>query len=315
MAVQPRGIIFADERASGFVQILREFLFKLGFRQTIVTTNPLEVSNLIHTSHWPIVFIDHSDGISDGMQVFEGIYKILGNQLLPYVFTAPADNHLFDAFYQSIGAVGLLKKPIQMASAEKIVKSVIPLPNDPAITLAHQVSKALLQGHTTGIETQLNRLREIPQFKRHAEIALLKLEMSQGLMSKANDRFRKLLRERPRDLRVLSEYAYFLKRNSLFFNTLKCYQRIQSLHPELSFKLWDQISLHIELEQIDEAARLLDNLYSDGTHKDPATEALARMMYFMGLQHNIPNLVKLHPTATRNYNNFTEASSPKKVGS
>jgi len=314
VAVQPRGIIFADERASGFVQILREFLFKLGFRQTIVTTNPLEVTNLIHTSHWPIIFIDHSDGISDGMQVFEGIYKILGTQLLPYVFTAPADNHLFDTFYQSIGAIGLLKKPIQMASAEKIVKSVIPRPNDPAITLAHQVSKALLQGHTTGIEMQLNRLREIPQFKRHAEITLLKLEMSQGLMSKANDRFRKLLRERPRDLRVLSEYANFLKTNSLFFNTLKCYQRIQSLHPELSFKLWDQISLHIELEQIDEAARLLDNLYSDGTHRDPSTEALARMMYFMGLQHNIQNFVKLNPTATRNYNNFVAANSSKKVG-
>ncbi len=315
MAVQPRGIIFADERASGFVQILREFLFKLGFRQTIVTTNPLEVLNLIHTSHWPIVFIDHSDGISDGMQVFEGIYKILGTQLIPYVFTAPTDNHLFDAFYQSIGAAGLLKKPIQMASAEKIVKSVIPQPNDPAIALAHQVSKALLQGHTTGIEMQLNRLREIPQFKRHAEITMLKLEMSQGLMSKANDRFRKLLRDSPRDLRVLSEYANFLKSNSLFFNTLKCYERIQSLHPELSFKLWDQISLHLELEQIDEAARLLDNLYNDGTHRDPSTEALARMMYFMGLQHNIQNLVKLHPTATRNYNNFTAANSPKKVGS
>jgi tetratricopeptide (TPR) repeat protein len=314
VTVQPRGIILADDRASGFVQILREFLFKLGFRQTVVTTNPLEVSNLIHTSHWPIVFIDHSDGISDGMQVFEGVYKILGHQLLPYIFTAPADNHLFDTFYQSIGAAGLVKKPIQMASAEKIVKAIIPPPNDPAITLAHQVSKAMLQGHHTGLEMQLNRLREIPQFKRHAEITMLKLEMHQGLMSKANDRFRKLLKERPRDLRVLSEYAYFLKRNSLFFNTLKCYQRIQSLHPELSFKLWDQVALHIELEQIDEAARLLDNLYNDATHKDASTEAMARIMYFMGLQHNIPNFVKLHPNATRNFNNFNAANTNKKVG-
>jgi tetratricopeptide (TPR) repeat protein len=315
VSLQPRAIIFADDRASGFVQILREFLFKMGFRQTAVTTNPLEVSNLIHTSHWPIVFVDHTDGANDGMQMFEGIYKILGHQLLPYVFTAPSDNQIFDSFYQSIGASGLIKKPIQTSNAEKIVRALLPQPNDPAIRLAHQVSKAMLQGHYGTIDMQLNRLRDIPQFKRHAEIALLRVEMAQGLMSKANERFRHLLRDRPRDLRVLSEYAEFLKKNALYFNTLKCYQRIQSLHPELSFKFWDQVTLHIELEQLDEAARLLDSMQHDGTHKDIAAEALARMMYFMGLQHNIPNFIKLHPNATRNYNLFTGATPGKKVSS
>ncbi|MEN9808909.1 MAG: hypothetical protein RL189_2784 [Pseudomonadota bacterium] len=315
MSLQPRAVIFAEERVTGFVQILREFLFKLGFRQTICTTNPLEISNLIHTSHWPIIFIDHTDGVNDGMQHFEGIYKVLGHQLLPIVFTAPSDNQLFDSFYQSLGAVGLIKKPLQTSNAEKIVRAVIPQPNDPAVRLAHQVSKAMLQGHYGTVEQQLARLREIPQFRRHAEIALLRVEMAMGNMSKANERFRLLLRDRPRDLRVLSEYAEFLKKNALYFNTLKCYQRIQSLHPELSFKFWDQVTLHIELEQIDEAARLLDSMQHDDTYRDLAAEALARMMYFMGLQHNIPNFVKLYPNATRNYNLFTGTSPSKKVSS
>lgn len=315
MSLQPRAIIFADERASGFVQMLREFLYKVGFRQTIVTTNPLDVSNLIHTSHWPIVFIDHTDGANDGMQMFEGIYKILGHQLLPYVFTAPSDNQVFDSFYQSIGAAGLIKKPIQTSNAEKIVRALLPQPNDPAIRLAHQVSKAMLQGQYGTIDLQLNRLRDIPQFKRPAEIALLRLEIAQGLMSKANERFRHLLKDRPRDLRVLSEYAEFLKKNAHYFNTLKCYQRIRSMHPELSFKFWDQVTLHIELEQLDEAARLLDSMQHDATHKDIAAEALARMMYFMGLQNDIPNFVKPHPNATRNYNLFTGATPGKKVSS
>lgn len=312
MAVQPRGIIFADDRASGFTQLLRQFLFKIGFGKTIVTNNLLEVSNLIHTNNWPIIFIDHTDGVSDAMQIFETIYKPLGHQMLPYVFTASADNHLFEEFTQSIGAVELLKKPLQPNLAEKIVKSVIPQQNDPAMMLAHRVSRALLQGQYTGVEAQLTRLREVPQYKRHAEIALLKLEINQGLMSKAHERFSKLLRDKPNDLRVLSEYAHFLKTNSLFARAIKCYQRIQSLHPELTFKLWDQISLHIELEQIDEAAHLLACLYNNQTHKDASTEALARLMYCMGLQNNIQQLVKQHPNAKRNFN---EANSTKKVGS
>lgn len=315
MSLQPRAVIFAEERATGFVQILREFLFKLGFRQTVCTTNPLEISNLIHTSHWPLVFIDHTDGVNDGMQHFEGIYKVLGHQLIPIVFTAPSDNQLFDSFYQSLGAAGLIKKPLQAANAEKIVKAVTPQPNDPAVRLAHQISKAMLQGHYTNSEQQLLRLREVPQFRRHADIAILRLEMAMGNMAKANERFRQLLRDRPRDLRVLSEYAEFLKKNALYFNTLKCYQRIQSLHPELSFKFWDQVTLYIELEQVDEAARLLDSMQHDETFKDLAAEALARMMYFMGLQHQIQNFVKLYPNATRNYNMFTGNTPVKKVSS
>ncbi|NBO39412.1 response regulator [bacterium] len=315
MSLQPRAVIFAEERSTGFVQILREFLFKMGFRQTVCTTNPTDISNLIHTSHWPIVFVDHTNGVNDGMQMFEGIYKIIGHQLIPYVFTAPSENQIFDSFYQSIGAVGFIKKPLQTSNAEKIIRAVLPQPNDPAIRLAHQVSKAMLQGHYGTIEQQLNRLRDVPQFKRHAEIALLRIEMTQGHMSKANDRFRHLLRDRPRDLRVLSEYAEFLKKNALYFNTMKCYQRIKSLHPELTFKFWDQVTLHIELEQMDEAARMLDSMQHDATYRDLAAEALARMMYFMGLQHNISNFVKLYPSATRNYNMFTGATPPKKVSS
>lgn len=315
VSLQPRAVIFAEERATGFVQILRTFLFKLGFRQTICTTNPLEISFLIHTSHWPIVFIDHTDGVNDAMQHFEGIYKILGHQLVPYIFTAPTDNHLFAAFYQSLGAVGLIQKPLQMSAAEKVVRAIIPQVKDPAVRIAHQVSKALLQGHFGAVEQHLSILREVPQFQRHAEIAQLKIEINLGNMSKANERFRLLLRNRPRDLRVLSEYAEFLKKNVLYFNTLKCYQRIQSLHPELSFKFWEQVTLHIELEQIDEAARLLDSIHNDDTYRDHAAEALARMMHFMGLQQNIPNFLKLFPNAARNYNLFGGTTTSKKVSS
>lgn len=315
VSLQPRAIIFADDRVPSFIQILREFLFKLGYRQTICTTNPVEVSNLIHTSHWPLVIIDHTTGVNDGMQVFEGIYKILGHQLIPYVFSAPADSHLFQNCYKSIGAAGLIKKPLQISDAERVLKSVIPKTTDPAVRLAHHVSKSMLQGNFTSLDLQLSKLKEVPQFKRHAEIALLRVEMAQGMMSKANERFRGLLKEHPRDLRVLSEYADFLKRNSLYFNTLKCYQRIQSLHPELSFKFWDQVALHIELEQLDEAAQLLDSLQQDEGQKDLAAEAIARMMYFMGLHSSIPNFIKVHPNTLRNYNLFTGATPVKKVSS
>lgn len=315
MSIQPRAVIFAEERMAGFVQVFREFLFESGFRQIICTTNPVEISNLIHTSHWPIIFVDHTNGVSDGMQQFEGIFKIPGHELLPIVFTAPGDNPLYDQFYQSIGAVGLIKKPLQTTSAEKILRAINPQPKDPAIRLAHQISKSLLHQEYASVEQHLERLRSLPQFRKQAEIALLRVDISKGNMSKANERFRHLLRDRPRDLRVLSEYAEFLKKNALYFNALKCYQRIQNLNPKLSFKHWDQLTLHVELEQIDEAARLLESMQSDDASKEQAAEALARMMHFMGLQNSIPNFLKSFPGASKNFNLFARASSVKKVAS
>lgn len=245
--------------------------------------------------------------------MFESIYKILGHQLFPYIITAPADNQLFNSLYESIGAVGLIKKPIQIANAEKIIKAVMPQTEDPLIRTAHHISNSLIQGNYKSMDVMLGRLRDFPQFKRQADLTLLKLEMIQGQMSKANDRFRLLLKDRPKDLRVLAEYSEFLKKNAHYFNTLKCYQRIHSLHPELKFKLWDQFTLHIELEQIDEAARLLESIQHDINHKEQAHEAIARVMHMLGLQNNIQNFLKTSPVASKNYLKFLEATQEKKA--
>lgn len=302
MNFTPKAVIFAEEQ--GFTDILKTFLFKCGLRETVIAREAKDLAGYLHDNFWPIVFIDHSDGHCDGFATFEGIYKTLGFELLPYVFVAPPDKRVYQLFGLSAGARGIVKKPLQPNEASLLIKQLMPPPQDSLTSLALQVSKVLLKGELAKAMPALTKLQTVPQFKRGAEIALVRCEIALGHHLKAEERLQSLLKVNEKDLRVLSEVCDFFKRNGKYSDALKYYNVIHSLHPRMTLKVWDQILLHLELDQLDEAVTLLDELQLDATFREPATDALLRILLFMGIGQFGTQVARQFPGLAKQYNLF-----------
>ena len=301
----PKAIIFSSEQQHGFIPLLKQFLFKVGLRETIMAKHASDISRYMFDNFWPIVFIDCTDGLNDGFALFEALYKTSGFQLVPFIFIAPPDKKIYHLLSISAGATGVVKKPLQIMEAEKLLQVIIPPANDPVTGLALQISRIMLKGDFEKAIPALTRLSTIEKFRRGAEISLVRCEIGLGHISKAEDRLRKLLKENPKEVRILCELSDFLKRNSQYQSAQRCYQRIREMHPQMTIKIWDQILMHFELDQLDEAAVLLETLQNDSSFKELSTEGFARIMLFMGLADHIPQLVKQYPNLYRQYSSFS----------
>lgn len=304
MDVTPKVIIFGVEQEHGYIPRLKQFLFKYGLRNSIVATEPADISKYMFENFWPIIFIDHTDGLNDGFAVFEGLYKTIGYQLLSFVFLAPTEKKIYETYFESVGAAGIIRKPLQVVETERLLQRLIPDPKDQVANLALQISRIMLKGDFERAIPALTRLSSVEKYNRGAEIALVRCEISLGYFSKADDRLRRLLKENPRDIRILCELSDFLKKKSQYQSSQRCYQLIREIHPQMTIKIWDQIMMHFELDQLDEAAVLLESLQNDLTFKELSTEGLARMMFFIGASENIPQLIKPFPSLLRQYGSF-----------
>jgi tetratricopeptide (TPR) repeat protein len=284
-----------------YFSILKDFLFKLGLRDTTPVRDSEDISRAIFDNVWPIVCVDHSDGSSDGFAVFEGLYKKLGFELIPFVFIVPGDKIVYQLFGTAAGARGVLKKPLQPQEAAKLIRALVPPPNDAATSLAHQVTRLMLKGDVARSMPALAKLAQVPSHKRPAEVALARCEMKIGHVTQAQQRLGRLLQADGNDVRVMAELADCHRKNSQFTQAIALYRKIHSLHPQLHIKTWEQILLHVELDQLDEASLLLDELQGDPTFRDLSTEGLARLIHFLGLTQTVANVLKAQPEALKAY--------------
>lgn len=300
----PRALIFGDSEKPAYFRLLKDFLFKLGLRETTGVSSPADIAQHLQENIWPILLVDHTEGQEDGFVTFERLQKTLGFELLPILVLAPQERVVFGLFGVSAGARGVLAKPLQPQEAARMFRALIPPAGDPATTLALQVSRLLLKGELAKAMPALTKLAAVPVFKRHAEVALARCEMKLGLMAQANQRLMRLAQKEEPDIRILCEIAEFHKSNAQHSLAISAYKRIHALHPQLHIKTWDQILLHVELDELDEAALLLDELQGNTHFRDSSTEGLARLMYFMGLTQSVANVLKMNPEALKNYYNW-----------
>lgn len=306
MSFVPKALLFAED--SAFLTFLRSFLFKFGFRDSEVTADPRVIAKYLMSNVWPIIFVDHSDGYSDAFAVFEGIYKTPGYELLPFVFVAPEDKKYFDTYFRNLGACGVIKKPLQPVEATKLMKSILPPKDDKVTFLALQTSKMMLQGQYDKCLPILAKLTAFPQFAAGANVAITRCEIATGQFSKAEERIQKLLTANPKDVRALAEYCEIFRHKLQFSEAIKCYKLIREIHPEMTLKVWEQILLHLELDEIDDAVGLLWELNRGVTYKELAAEAIARVMLFMGLQDHVPAFLRPYPNLLKRYNLFVTES-------
>lgn len=296
-----RALVFGDQEQTAYFRLLKDFLFKIGLRDTTTVSSESEIAHHILENTWPILFIDHTDGHNDGFVSFERLQRTLGLDLLPILILAPKEKVVFNLFGASAGARGVLEKPLQPQEAARLLRAVVPSNGDPATTLALQISRLLLKGDYAKAIPALTKLATVSSFKRQAEIALARCEIKLGLMAQANQRLNRLIQKEDPDIRTLCEIAHFHKQNSQHSMAISAYKRIRAMHPQLHIKTWDQILLHIELDQLDEAALLLDDLQGDQNFRDTSTEGLARLMHFLGLTQSVANVLKAQPEALKKY--------------
>lgn len=299
-----KAILFAED--SAFFNFLKTFLFKYGLRETEVTKDPRDITKLLNQNIWPIIFVDHSEGFSDALPVFEGIYKTRGFEFLPFVFVASQEARHFDLVYKVVGARGVLRKPLQPKEAEKVLRQIIPEKNDKVTFLALQASKLILSGDYEKALPLINKLATLKPFDRAAQTSLIRYEILSGQYQKAEERISEILKANSRDVRAICEYCEILRRRSQSTMAIKYYKMIRSIHPEMTLTVWDHIMLNLELDEIDEAVVLLNELQRGRTYKELSTDFLVRIMVFMGLEEHIQPLLRSFPVLAKKFTTFCE---------
>jgi tetratricopeptide (TPR) repeat protein len=296
-----RAVIFGNKEMDSFLRLLKSFLFKVGLKDSIMTSDIKELSALVHDDFWPVIFVDHTDGYRDGFIQFEAIYKNMGLELFPYFLMTPADKKHFKLFGSSAGLSAVLEKPLQPKEAEQTIQSFLPNRADNWVESALLASKFILKKDYPAAKAILAKLATQPKYSFTATIASIRCDIASGSHSLAEQKLKFLHARDPKNIRVMSEYAELLRKNCRFNDTLEMYDKIHKLHPQMNIKVWDEILLYLELDMIDEAAVLLDGLQSDLTFRDFAIDGLLRIMCQLGLQQHAGTALKVHPGLLKQY--------------
>ncbi len=302
MTFTPKAVLMVQE--TGFVAVLREFLFKFGLRETQLVRTPQEIASYVQANFWPLIFVEHTDGIADALITHDRLIRTPGMELLTFVFVGPSDKRKYLLFSQSAGARGYIKKPLQPLEAGVLIRDIIPPPNDPGVKFAMEATRYLLKGEAEHAIPILLRLLAAPLFARQAEIALSRCELLLNQTSRAEERLMKLYKSNPRDVLVLGELADYYRNSCQLIQAKKYYRKIRDLHSDLTQKQCEEIMSLFELDELDEAVSLLDDLQKDPFLRDSSAEGLAKVMYFMGLSDYIPGFLKHFSHILRQYNQF-----------
>jgi CheY-like chemotaxis protein len=299
--VATKTVIFGNKEMDSFLRLLKGFLFKVGLKESLVTSNLEEVVNLVHNDFWPIIFIDHTEGVRDGFVQFESVYKNIGFEMFPYFLMAPADKKIFKLFGASTGVAAVLSKPLQPKEIEQLLRQYVPANNDPLVEIASHASKLIFKKDFVNAKTLLGKLSTQPKYSFSATISSIRCDIAMGSHSIAEQKLKFLNSKDPKNIRVMIEYSELMKKNLRLNDVLDMYSKIRKMHPNMYIKIWEQILLYLELDLIDEASILLDELQTEEVFRDFSTDGLIRILYQFGLQQHLATALKLHPVLQKKY--------------
>lgn len=284
MSIQQRAVVFIDEqRNHATVRQLREALAKIGLSQALCTQNTVEIANVVYSAQLPIIFVDHDKDSADGLFQFEKVFRSPGNQLLQFVMILPTDEVVVSRRYESLGLAGVIRKPVQNLQVADVIKPLIMKRDDMRLKHAHAFALSSLKRDFEAAEKALVSLKHEPLFKNKIDLARIHLNSAQGLGIKVMTIFEKLMRAQKVELHVLSEYAFFLKKFSIYEECQAVFAKIRAQLPGWKGKTWEEIIFLGELEKLDEIAMLLESNIED----EDGNAMLSRLMYCMGLERKI----------------------------
>lgn len=297
MSIQQRAVLVADERrAQTTIRDLRAALNKAGTKDLLCTQNLTDISNIVCASQWPFIFIDHDSEFADGLRQFERIYRSAGHQLFNYFMILPTDENVIRKSFRSLGLSGVVHKAALTGDVAEVVIPCIKKNTDAQLKSAHEFALAVLKKDYPAAEIALNRVNFDTKEKIKIEMARIFLTDAQGAGPKVMSLFQKRLKADSAELRVLSDYAFFLRKFSIYDVCFSVLEKISQKHPLLIGKVWEEILYFSEFEKFNEIAKLIELLNAGADRQDDTDCLMARMMNFLGLESHIPKI--LHESCT-----------------
>jgi tetratricopeptide (TPR) repeat protein len=294
-----RAVLLGEE--SGVFNVLKDFLFRMGLRNTVCLQNVAGIRDILATGQMPIVFIDDSPGLNEGFLLYESLRRASGMELVPFFFFVNEPESVLKKYGQAFGAKGSLTKPFNPTD---LTSMIAPLSSNnllPTHQRAITTSKALFaQDYETALKG-LVALESSPIYGAGAGIALARCFLALSRYPMTEKKLTEMIRKVPNDLRVLCEIADLFMLSNKYPEAMRIFKKLEQLDPRLTVKVWDHLHLLISLDDINGASRILEKLVKQTGQRQDAVAALLRIMEFMGLQSLAPLIARHFPQLAKKY--------------
>lgn len=282
-------------------QILRDFLHRVGFRETVSFRDPSLIAEAVRKDVWPVVLVDSTSTTQfDVMGLFDTIYSTVGHELLPFVIVGTPEDRRAQVYAKGVGARGFLQRPLIPGEATTLMKPLLAPENDKWIPLALDVSRKLMLKNYEQASSGLFQLTAHPVLGKGAEIALLRVEILQGQFSRAEERLVRLLKKFPGDLRMYCEAAEYFKATTQPATALKFLREIQKTKA-LPNRTWDRVCLSLEIDDLNGATEGLEELTKVEQMRNVSARGFLQLFLLLGLNEYVPHLLKGQSALGREY--------------
>ncbi len=298
-AVVTRAFFYGD--SGGFFQNLRDFLYRVGYRDSTTFSQLGEIAEALQNNIWPVIFLDSAGAEQfDSLGLLDRFYGTPGFELVPFVVIGTEEDRKIKIYSKGIGARGFLLRPLRPLDATSLLKSLLSEQNEPWGSLALEVSKMLLLRNVDGARNGLIQLAANPIVEKGAEVALLRGEILQGQISRAEDRIVRLLKKFPNDLRIHCEAIDYFRTTIQYAEAIRFLKEIEKTNV-LPHRIWDRACLSLEIDDLNGAFDAIEELSKRESFRSCASRGFVQMLLFMGLQDFVPYFLKGSPALGREY--------------
>jgi hypothetical protein len=305
---------FLYDESGGFYRIFKDFMHRVGYRETVTFQDAQQVVEAIRSNVWPVIFIDaNSDGMFDSLGFLDRLYMTPGFELLPFVVFGLPEDRRTQLYAKAVGARGHLQRPLAPGDATQLVKPLLADPCDKWVALALEVSKLLLADNFEGARNGLVQLVANPAMERGAEVALLRGEIALGQFSRAEERLIRLLKKFPGDLRMYCEAAEYFKATHQIVNAVRFIKEIEKTRA-LPHRTWDRVCMSVEMDDLNGAVDALEELNRTGRFRPCALRGYVQLFLSLGLHEHVPRLLSSNSVLARQYLEFQTRSKKPSEG-
>jgi hypothetical protein len=295
---------FLYDETGAFYRIFKEFMQRVGYRDTAVFQDASQIAEAIRNDVWPVVFIDaNGEGLFDSLGFLDRLFSTPGFELLPYVVFGLPDDRRTQLYAKAVGARGFLCRPLAPGEAKAFVLPLLADSRDKWVALALEVSKLLLMGNVEGARNGLVQLVANPAMERGAEVALLRGEISLGQFSRAEERLVRLLKKFPGDLRLYCEAADYFRSTHQIVNAVRFVKEIEKTRA-LPHRTWDRVCMSLEMDDLNGAAEALEELARTERFRQVSLRGYVQLFLLLGLNEFVPRLLGSHSALSRQYLDF-----------
>jgi tetratricopeptide (TPR) repeat protein len=301
-------VVLGEE--TGVFNVLKEFLFRMGLRNTVCLQDVSGICDIIEKNQMPIVFIDDAPGINEGFLLYESMRRTCGLELIPFIFFLGSSESVLRKFGTALGARGTLTKPFNPTEVTSLLSPILAPQHVTTHQRALNTAKAILaRDHEPAIRGLVG-LETSAVYGKSAGIALARTFLALSKYSMTEKKLTEIIRKDPNDLRSLCEIADLFMLSNKYSEAMRIFKKFEQIDPRLTVKVWDHLHLLVSLDDINGASQIIDRLIKNPAQRLSAVAALLRIMDFMGLENISPVLARHFPELAKKYPlaNHKEAS-------